>query len=53
MSKISQTDRLRSLLKEKEFITVPSCFDALSAKLIQQANFEVTFMSGLQHQLLE
>jgi 2-methylisocitrate lyase-like PEP mutase family enzyme len=30
----------------KEFIPVPSCFDTLSAKLIEQANFDVTFMSG-------
>ena len=40
------TDKLRSLLNNKEFIPIPSCFDALSAKLIQQANFDVTFMSG-------
>ena len=32
------------LLKEKDFIPVPSCFDALSAKLIEQANFDVTFI---------
>ena len=44
--KESQTDKLRSLLNNKEFIPIPSCFDALSAKLIQQANFDVTFMSG-------
>jgi len=42
----SQTEKLRELLIEKEFIPVPSCFDTLSAKLIEQANFDVTFMSG-------
>ena len=47
--KESQTDKLRSLLKNKEFIPIPSCFDALSAKLIQQANFDVTFMLSLIH----
>ena len=43
---ISKPDNLRKILKEKPFIPIPSCFDALSAKLIQQANFDVTFMSG-------
>ena len=42
----SQTEKLRELLIAKEFISVPSCFDTLSAKLIEQANFDVTFMSG-------
>ena len=42
----NQTEKLREVLKEKKFIPVPSCFDTLSAKLIEQANFEVTFMSG-------
>ena len=44
--KISQTDKLRTLMNKKDFIPIPSCFDALSAKLIEQANFKVTFMSG-------
>ena len=42
----NQTEKLREILKEKKFIPVPSCFDTLSAKLIEQANFDVTFMSG-------
>ena len=42
----NQTEKLREVLKEKKFIPVPSCFDTLSAKLIEQANFDVTFMSG-------
>ena len=42
----SQTQKLRDVIKEKKFIPVPSCFDTLSAKLIEQANFDVTFMSG-------
>ena len=45
-SKKSQTDKLRVLINENDFIPIPSCFDALSAKLIEQANFKVTFMSG-------
>ena len=42
----NQTEKLREILTEKKFIPVPSCFDTLSAKLIEQANFDVTFMSG-------
>ena len=42
----NQSEKLREILKEKKFIPVPSCFDTLSAKLIEQANFDVTFMSG-------
>ena len=45
-SKKSQTDKLRVIMNENDFIPIPSCFDALSAKLIEQANFRVTFMSG-------
>ncbi len=41
-----QADRLRALLCQDELIMMPCCFDALSAKLIQQAGFELTFLSG-------
>ena len=34
------------MLNKKDFIPIPGCFDAISAKLIEQSNFEVTFMSG-------
>ncbi|MFY9239532.1 MAG: isocitrate lyase/PEP mutase family protein [Roseovarius sp.] len=39
-------DRLRALLADDALIMMPCCFDALSAKLIQQAGFELTFLSG-------
>ena len=38
--------RLRSLLAEPGLLVVPSCFDALSAKLIERAGFALAFMSG-------
>jgi 2-methylisocitrate lyase-like PEP mutase family enzyme len=38
--------RLRGLLGEGRLVPVPCCFDALSAKLIQEAGFPLTFMSG-------
>ncbi len=40
------TERLRSLLKGEGCLIMPCCFDALSARLIEQAGFPLTFMSG-------
>jgi len=40
------TEKLRRLLEGPELLTVPTCFDALSARLGQQAGFPVAFMSG-------
>lgn len=42
----SAPDRLRALLAEEGCLTMPCCFDALSARLIEQAGFPLTFMSG-------
>ena len=39
-------DRLRALLARPGLIKMPCCFDALSAKLIERAGFDVTFLSG-------
>ncbi|AXI48270.1 carboxyvinyl-carboxyphosphonate phosphorylmutase [Sulfitobacter sp. SK012] len=39
-------DRLRALIARGELIKMPCCFDALSAKLIEQAGFDLTFLSG-------
>ncbi len=41
-----QADRLRELLARGEPIMMPCAFDALSAKLIEQSGFELTFLSG-------
>ncbi len=38
--------RLRALLAEPGIIVMPSCFDALSARLIERTGFSATFMSG-------
>lgn len=38
--------RLRDLLAAGDFLTMPCCFDALSARLVDQAGFPLTFMSG-------
>ncbi|MEO3430659.1 isocitrate lyase/PEP mutase family protein [Pelagibius sp. CAU 1746] len=42
----SRAAALRDLLAKPEMAVMPCCFDALSAKLIEQAGFPATFMSG-------
>ncbi|MCC1493797.1 oxaloacetate decarboxylase [Cognatishimia sp. F0-27] len=41
-----QAARLRQLLDGNRLIMMPCCFDALSARLIQQTGFDLTFLSG-------
>lgn len=43
---IASTERLRQLLGGPDLLLMPCCFDALSARLIEQAGFPLTFMSG-------
>lgn len=43
---MSQPDRLRTLLRQDRLHVMPCCFDALSARLIEQGGFGLTFMSG-------
>ncbi|TYC72410.1 isocitrate lyase/PEP mutase family protein [Stappia sp. BW2] len=42
----SPADLLRALLEQPKLNVMPCCYDALSAKLIEQAGFDLTFMSG-------
>jgi 2-methylisocitrate lyase-like PEP mutase family enzyme len=42
----SPADRLRELLAASGCQRMPCCFDALSARLVEQAGFPLTFMSG-------
>ena len=46
MSKTSSVERLRELLDRPGLIAMPCCYDALSARLIEEAGFALTFMSG-------
>jgi 2-methylisocitrate lyase-like PEP mutase family enzyme len=39
-------DRLRALLRRPGILTMPGCHDAISARLIEEAGFEIGFMSG-------
>ena len=43
---IENSTKLRNLMKNNSFLPIPSCFDALSAKLIEQTGFDAMFMSG-------
>lgn len=43
---MSQPDKLRALLAQDRLHVMPCCYDALSAKMIEQAGFGLTFMSG-------
>ena len=42
---IENSTKLRNLIKNNSFLPIPSCFDALSAKLIEQTGFDAMFMS--------
>jgi 2-methylisocitrate lyase-like PEP mutase family enzyme len=44
--KMTPANTLRAMFARDELITMPCCFDALSAKLIEQEGFGLTFMSG-------
>lgn len=41
-----KADRVRGLLAQGGLITMPCCFDGMSARLIEQAGFDLTFLSG-------
>ncbi len=42
----SPADKLRALLSGPDFLLMPCCFDPLSARLVEQAGFPLSFMSG-------
>ena len=42
----SPRQKLMQLLEGDELLVMPCCFDALSARLIENAGFKLTFMSG-------
>ena len=41
-----KTTLLRKLLKEEETLLAPGCFNALSARLVEQAGFKAVYISG-------
>ena len=43
---IKPAERLRQLLAGGQILVVPVCYDALTARLVERAGFEATFMGG-------
>jgi 2-methylisocitrate lyase-like PEP mutase family enzyme len=43
---VTPADRLRDLLRRPGILVMPGCHDAMSARLIEEAGFEIGFMSG-------
>src|SRR5919107_1366972 len=43
---MTAAERLRTLLERPGILIMPGCHDAISAKLIEEAGFELGFMSG-------
>lgn len=43
---MTAADRLRALLQRPGILVMPGCHDAMSARLIEEAGFEIGFMSG-------
>ena len=43
---MTPADRLRALLRRGGILVMPGCHDAMSARLIEEAGFELGFMSG-------
>ena len=43
---MTPADRLRTLLARPGILVMPGCHDAMSARLIEEAGFELGFMSG-------
>lgn len=42
----SAADKLRDLLSKPEILTMPCCYDGLTARLVEDAGFPLTFMTG-------
>ena len=43
---MTPADRLRALLARPGLLVMPGCHDAMSARLVHEAGFELGFMSG-------
>jgi 2-methylisocitrate lyase-like PEP mutase family enzyme len=43
---MGQSKELKSILERQEMLIAPGCYDAMSARLIERAGFNATFMGG-------
>jgi 2-methylisocitrate lyase-like PEP mutase family enzyme len=46
ISSVSPAEQLRKRLSQPRILIMPGCHDAMSARLIEEAGFEIGFMSG-------
>jgi 2-methylisocitrate lyase-like PEP mutase family enzyme len=46
MNMLSPADKLRALLAGPEMLVISACYDALTARLVEQVGMPATFMSG-------
>ena len=42
----TRTENLRTMINSNEIIIMPCCYDGLSARIVEAAGFNVTFMTG-------
>lgn len=45
-SRPSSAEKLRTLLDGPNILSMPCCYDGLTARLIENAGFPLTFMTG-------
>lgn len=43
---VSRADKLRDMLSKPEILIMPCCYDGLTARLVEDAGFPLTFMTG-------
>lgn len=43
---VSKAEKLRRLISGPEVLTMPCCYDGLTARLVEDAGFPLTFMTG-------
>lgn len=46
LGKTSAAEKLRELLDRPEILIMPCCYDGLTARLVEDAGFPLTFMTG-------
>lgn len=45
-SSLSAPDKLRELLNQRDILVMPCCYDGLTARLVEDTGFPLTFMTG-------
>ncbi|CAN0519095.1 unnamed protein product [Scytosiphon promiscuus] len=45
-ARLSAADKLRDLISRPEILIMPCCYDGLTARLVEDNGFPLTFMTG-------